>query len=39
MNLSDQMTSLLVAQRAYQLNVSVFERARDAYVKALEIGK
>jgi flagellar basal-body rod protein FlgC len=39
MNLSDQMTNLMVAQRSYQLNVSVFERARDAYSKALEIGK
>jgi flagellar basal-body rod protein FlgC len=38
-NLSDQMAHMLVAQRAYQLNVSVFERARDAYARALEIGK
>lgn len=38
-NLSDQMTQMLVAQRAYQLNVSVFERARDAYQRALEIGR
>lgn len=39
MDLSDQMTSLIVAQRAYQANVTVFERARDAYQRALEIGK
>lgn len=39
MNLSDQMTSLIAAQRAYQLNVAVFERARDSYQRALEIGK
>jgi flagellar basal-body rod protein FlgC len=39
MNLSDQMTSLIIAQRAYQLNVAVFERARDSYQKSLEIGK
>ena len=39
MNLSDQMTNLMIAQRSYQLNVSVFERAREAYAKALEIGK
>ena len=39
MELSDQMTSLIVAQRAYQANVTVFERARDAYQRALEIGK
>jgi flagellar basal-body rod protein FlgC len=39
MNMSDQMTGLMAAQRAYQLNVAVFERARDSYAKALEIGK
>jgi flagellar basal-body rod protein FlgC len=39
MSLSDQMTHLLVAQRGYQLNVSVFQQMRDAYTKALEIGK
>ena len=37
-NLSDQMTNLIAAQRAYQANVAAFERARDAYVRALEIG-
>jgi flagellar basal-body rod protein FlgC len=39
MDLSDQITALIVAQRAYQANVTVFERARDAYQRALEIGK
>lgn len=39
MDLSDQMTHMLAAQRAYQANVSAFERARDAYSRALEIGK
>ena len=39
MDLSDQMTHMLAAQRAYQANVSAFERARDAYARALEIGK
>jgi len=39
MSLSDQMTNLIIAQRAYQSNVTVFERARDAYQRALEIGK
>ncbi len=34
-----QMTTLIVAQRAYSANVTVFERARDAYLRALEIGK
>lgn len=38
MDLTDQMTSLVIAQRAYQANVTVFERARDAYIRALEIG-
>jgi flagellar basal-body rod protein FlgC len=38
-DLSTQMSNLLVAQRAYQLNVSVLERARDAYQQALQIGK
>jgi flagellar basal-body rod protein FlgC len=39
MSMSDQMTNLIIAQRAYQANVTVFERARDAYLRALEIGK
>jgi flagellar basal-body rod protein FlgC len=38
-DLTEQMTRLMVAQRSYQLNVSVFERARDAYARALEIGR
>jgi len=38
-NLSDQMTHMLAAQRAYQANVAAFERARDAYMRALEIGR
>ena len=37
--LSDQMSHLIVAQRSYQANVTVFERARDAYQRALEIGR
>ena len=37
-NLSDQMTHMLAAQRAYQANVAAFERARDAYMRALKIG-
>lgn len=35
----EQLTSLIVAQRAYSANVTVFERARDSYLRALEIGK
>jgi flagellar basal-body rod protein FlgC len=38
MDLPTQMTNLIIAQRAYQANVTVFERARDAYLRALEIG-
>ena len=39
MDLETQMTSLIVAQRSYQANVTVFDRARDAYQRALEIGR
>lgn len=39
MDLSTQMTNLIIAQRAYQANVTVFERARDSYLRALEIGR
>lgn len=38
-DLGHQMTSMLVAQRAYQANVSAFQVARDAYRRALEIGR
>lgn len=38
-DLVEQMTTLIVAQRAYSANVTVFERARDSYLRALEIGK
>ena len=39
MTMSDEMTSLIIAQRAYQANVTAFERARDGYLRELEIGK
>lgn len=39
MELSDQMTHMLVAQRAYQANVSAFKAARTAYETALTIGR
>ncbi|MDH5290458.1 MAG: flagellar basal-body rod protein FlgC [Acidimicrobiia bacterium] len=39
MNLSDQMTNMVIAQRAYQANVTAFRSARDAYQRALEIGR
>jgi flagellar basal-body rod protein FlgC len=37
-DLSQQMTHMLVAQRAYQANVTAFRSARDAYQRTLEIG-
>jgi flagellar basal-body rod protein FlgC len=36
-DLSDQMVQLLMAQRAYQMNLAVVDRARDAYLQALNI--
>ncbi len=38
-DLGHQMTHMLVAQRAYQANVTAFRTARDAYQRALEIGR
>ena len=38
-DLSDQMTQLLMAQRSYQANLSVVERAKDAYTAALRLGQ
>jgi flagellar basal-body rod protein FlgC len=38
-DLGDQMTQLIAAQRGYQANVAVVERARDAYLQALQIGR
>lgn len=38
-DLADQMTSLIVAQRGYQANVAVVERARAAYEAALTLGR
>lgn len=38
-DLGDQMTSLLLAQRGYQANVAALERVRDAYQQALTIGR
>jgi flagellar basal-body rod protein FlgC len=39
MDLSDQMTSMIMAQRGYQANLSVIQRARDAYEAAINLGK
>ncbi len=38
-DLGDQMTELMMAQRGYQANVAVIERAKDAYQAALQLGK
>ncbi len=38
-DLGDQMTQLMIAQRGYQANLSVIDRARDAYQQALSIGR
>ena len=35
--MADQMTNLILAQRAYQLNLAVVDRARDSYMQALQI--
>jgi len=39
MNMSDQMTNMIIAQRAYQANVQSIDRARNAYEAALSLGK
>ena len=38
-DLGDQMTQLMIAQRGYQANISVVERAKDAYTAALRLGQ
>jgi flagellar basal-body rod protein FlgC len=38
-NLGDQMAQLMMAQRGYQANLAVVDRARDAYQSALQLGK
>ena len=38
-DLGDQMTELIMAQRGYQANAAVIERAKDAYTAALQLGK
>ncbi len=36
-DLGDQMTQLIQAQRSYELNLTVIDRARDSYQQAIEI--
>ena len=38
-DLGDQMGQLIMAQRAYQANLSVVDRAKDMYQAALQIGR
>jgi flagellar basal-body rod protein FlgC len=38
-DMGDQMTQLMIAQRGYQANLSVVDRAKDAYQQALSIGR
>ena len=38
-DLGDQMTELIMAQRGYQANLAVVERATTAYQAALQLGK
>jgi flagellar basal-body rod protein FlgC len=38
-DLAEQMGQLIIAQRGYQANLTVVQRAQDAYSKALELGK
>ena len=39
MNLEELMTDLIIAQRSFQANSNVLNRARESYERALEIGK
>jgi flagellar basal-body rod protein FlgC len=38
-DLADQMTQLIQAQRGYQANIAVVERAKAAYEAALQLGR
>ena len=38
-DLGEQMTELLIAQRGYQANLAVVERATNAYQAALQLGR
>ena len=38
-DLGEQMTNMLVAQRSYQANISVISRAREIYQQAMQIGR
>ncbi len=38
-DMSSQMTQLIMAQRGYQANAAVIDRAKDMYTSALQIGR
>ena len=38
-DLGSQMAQMIMAQRAYQANLSVVDRARDSYNAAIQLGK
>lgn len=38
-DLGEQLVQLMVAQRGYQSNLAVVDRARDTYLAALQIGR
>lgn len=38
-DLGDQMVNLMIAQRGYQANLAVVDRARESYMSALQLGK
>jgi len=38
-DMGSQMAQMMMAQRSYQANLSVVDRARDAYTAAINLGK
>ena len=38
-DMAEQMTTLIMAQRGYQANVAVVDRARDSYQAAIQLGR
>jgi flagellar basal-body rod protein FlgC len=38
-DLAQQMSALIMAQRGYQANLAVVQRATDAYNASLQLGK
>ena len=38
-DLGDQMSQMIMAQRGYQANLAVVDRAREAYQAAIQIGR